>query len=95
MARQCEGREPAEPQKARQWSRSTRAARRAFPKWAANRTFRGDGLTDAIDLICDFGSRSIAYAFIRNLTTSSVLSCLVPSLGGANETALQSRRRTG
>ena len=40
-------------------------ARHAFPKLAANRTFRGDGLTDAIDLICDFGSRSIAYAFIQ------------------------------
>ena len=37
---------------------------------------------------------STAYAFIRNPATSSVLSCLVPSLGGANETALQSRRRT-
>ena len=37
---------------------------------------------------------STTYAFIRNPATCSVLSCLVPSLGGANETALQSRRRT-
>ena len=37
----------------------------------------------------------IAYAFIRNLASSSVLNYLFPSLGGANETALQSRRRTG
>ena len=59
-------------------------------KLAANWTFRGDGLTDAIDRICDF---AIAFAFIRNPATSTVLSCLVPSLGGANETALQSRRR--
>ena len=60
-------------------------------KLAANWTFRGDGLTDAIDRICDF---AIAFAFIRNPATSSVLSCLVPSLGGANETALRCRRRT-
>jgi hypothetical protein len=58
---------------------------------AANWTFRGDGLTDAIDRFCDF---AIAFAFIRNPATSSVLSCLVPSLGGANETALRCRRRT-
>jgi hypothetical protein len=32
-------------------------------KLAANWTFRGDGLTDAIDRICDF---AIAFAFIRN-----------------------------
>ena len=55
-------------------------------KLAANWTFRGDGLTDAIDRICDF---AIAFAFIRNPATSSVLSCLVPSLGGAM------RRRSG
>ena len=60
-------------------------------KRAANWTFRGDGLTDAIDRICDF---AIAFAFLRNPATSSVLSCLVPSLGGANETALRCRRRT-
>ena len=60
-------------------------------KLAANWTFRGDGLTDAIDRICDF---AIAFAFIRNPATSSVLSCVVPSLGGANETALRCRRRT-
>jgi hypothetical protein len=59
-------------------------------KLAANWTFRGDGLTDAIDRICDF---AIAFAFIRNPATSSVLSCLVPSLGGANETALRHKRR--
>ena len=35
-----------------------------------------------------------AYAVIRNPASSSVLNCLVPSLGRANETALQSRRRT-
>ena len=44
-------------------------------KLAANWTFRGDGLTDAIDRICDF---AIAFALIRNPATSSVLSCLVP-----------------
>jgi transposase len=60
-------------------------------KLAANWTFRGNGLTDAIDRICDF---AITFAFTRNPATSRVLSCLVPSLGGANETALRCRRRT-
>ena len=59
-------------------------------KLAANWTFRGDGLTDAIDRICEF---AIAFAFIRNPATSSMLSCLVPSLGGASETALRHKRR--
>jgi hypothetical protein len=36
-------------------------------KLAANWTFRGDGLTDAIDRICDF---AIAFAFIRNPATT-------------------------
>ena len=66
-------------------------------KLAANWTFRGDGLTDAIDRICDF---AIAFAFIRNPATSSVLSCLVPSLGepmrrrsGAGGEPIKTRRR--
>ena len=37
---------------------------------------------------------AIACALIRNPATSSVLSCLVPSLGRANETALRCRRQT-
>ena len=32
-----------------QWRRSSRAARHAFPKFAANRTICGDGLIDAIE----------------------------------------------
>ena len=39
------------------------------------------------------GSRSAAYAFIRNLVTSNMLNCLVPSPGRANETALRHKRR--
>ena len=33
----------------------TRAARHAFQKLTAHRTFRGDGMTDAADLFCDSG----------------------------------------
>ena len=41
----------------------TRAARHAFPKLAANWTFRGDGLTDAVDPSETLGSRSTTGAY--------------------------------
>jgi hypothetical protein len=52
MVRQREEREAVEAQKSVQ---ITRPAHHPFPKWATNRTFRGAGLTDAADLICDSG----------------------------------------
>ena len=43
MVRQREEREAVEALKSVQ---ITRPAHHPFPKWATNRTFRGDGLTD-------------------------------------------------
>ena len=46
------------------------------------------------DDIGDLRDCPTANRLYRNPATSSVLGCLVPSLGGANETALQTRRQT-
>jgi uncharacterized membrane protein len=51
-----------------------------------------DAIADVDPKAMSLAGFSTTYAFIRNLVTSSVLSCLVPGLGGANETALQHRR---
>jgi hypothetical protein len=60
----------------------------------AKRTLRARQECVAIDPSATLVGCSNRYDFIRNPGTSGVLSCLVPSLGGANETALQSSRRT-
>jgi hypothetical protein len=47
-----------------------------------------------VDRLVPLAGCLTTYAFIRNPATSIVLSCLVPSLGRANDTALQHRRPT-
>ena len=59
-----------------------------------NQTWARRGKIDAIDPICELDRLLNDLRLLRNPATSNVLSCLVPSLGRANETALQSRRRT-
>jgi hypothetical protein len=61
------------------------------PKSAPKRKWLARAQNVADDPLATLSGGSTTYAFIRNPATSSVLSCLVPSLGGANETALQSR----
>ena len=67
MVRQREEREAVEAQKSVQ---ITRPAHDPFPKWATNRTFRGDGLTDVVDPFETLGTLSSTGAYWQPATSS-------------------------